>query len=193
MNKKVITILISVIIVILIILIAHKTTLGEDGLITQASNVEIEYNKKEILNVIKSAVNEKYLEAYNLAKNDSSKNIEDFYNANIGIQYLTEKGYLEYYYYNKVSEDEKEYKYIEENITEETLSRKEIFYINVKDSVEDITQYGKGNKYVDNQINKKDIFMLEKEQNSDDIYIINYYNLNGEKEEIGKLNLKEPI
>ena len=78
MRNKVITILISIAVVILIFWIGHENTLGEDGLITQASNVEIEYNKKEILTVLKSAVNEKYIEAYNLSKEDTSKKIEDF-------------------------------------------------------------------------------------------------------------------
>lgn len=193
MNKKFITVIIAIAIVIVIIWIGHKTTLGEDGFLTQASNVEIEYNKKEILNVLKTAVNEKYLEAYNLAKEESSKKIEDFYNSAVAIDYLKEKGYLEYYYYTEVSENEKIYKYIKENITNETKKREDIFYINVTDSIKDITQYGKGDKYVDNQINKNDVFILEKKQDSESIYIINYYNLEGKKEEIGELNLKEPI
>ncbi len=192
-KKKIITVLIAIGVVILIFWIGHKNTLGEDGLITQASNVEMEYNKKEILNVLKSAVNEKYLESYNLAKEDTSKKIEDFYNTNVAIQYLKEKGYIEYYYYTSVSEDGKEFKYTQENINEETKKRDDIFYMNAVDSIEDITQYGKGKKYNENDINKNDVFILEKKQNSQDIYIINYYNLEGKKEEIGELNLKEPI
>lgn len=193
MRNKVITILISIAIVILIFWIGHENTLGEDGLITQASNVEIEYNKKEILTVLKSVVNEKYLEAYNLSKEDSSKKIEDFYNTTIVIQYLKEKGYIDYYYYTGVSEDGEKYDYTEENITEETQKRNDIFYLNALDSIKDITQYGKGEKYIEKKINKTDVFILEKKQDTDDIYILNYYNLEGEKEEIGQLNLKEPI
>ena len=192
-NKKIITVLIAIGIVILIFWIGHKNTLGEDGLITQASNVEMEYNKKEILNVLKSAVNEKYLESYNLSKEDKSKKIEDFYNSVIAIQYLKEKGYIDYYYYTEVSEDGKEYKYPEENITEETLKREDIFYMNAVDSIKDITQYGKGKMYIEENINKIDVFMLEKKQDTEDVYIINYYNIDGKKEEIGELNLKEPI
>lgn len=193
MRNKVITILISIIVVILILWIGHKNTLGEDGLITQASNVEIEYNKKEILTVLKSAVNEKYLEAYNLSKEDTSKKIEDFYNTTIVIEYLKEKGYIDYYYYTEVSEDGKMFDYTEENITEETQKRNDVFYMNALDSIEDITKYGKGKKYIDEKINKIDVFMLEKKQDTEDVYIINYYNIDGKKEEIGELNLKEPI
>ena len=192
-NKKFITILVAIAIVILIIYIGHKTTLGEDGVLTQASNVEIEYNKKEILTVFKSVVNEKYLESYNLAKEGQTKKIEDFYSISEAIEYLKVKGYLEYYYYTKISEDGKTYKYTEENITEETKKREDVFYINVTDSIKDITQYGKGEKYVDNQINKNDVFILEKKQDDENLYIINYYNLDGKKEEIGEMNLKEPM
>lgn len=192
-NKKIITVLIAIGVVILIFWIGHKNTLGEDGLITQASNVEMEYNKKEILNILKSAVNEKYLEAYNLSKEDKSKKIEDFYNSDVAIQYLKEKGYIEYYYYTEISEDGKQFKYTEENINEETKKRDDIFYMNAVDSIEDITQYGKGKKYNSNQINKNDVFILEKKHNSESIFIINYYNIEGKKEEIGELNLKEPI
>ena len=193
MNKKFITVLIAIAVVILIISVGHKTTLGEDGVLTQASKVEREYNKKEILNVLKTAVNEKYLEAYNLTKEDTSKKIEDFYNVSIAIERLNEKGYIEYYYYTEVDENLVNYKYIEENVTEDTQKREDIFYINVIDSVEDINQYGRGKKYNDNEINKQDVFILEKKQDVEGIYIINYYNLSGEKEQIGELNLKEPI
>lgn len=192
MNKgKLITILISIILVIGIIYIAHRTTLGEDGFLTQASNVEIEYNKKEILNVLKSAINEKYLESYNLTKEDTTKKIDDFYNSNIAISYLIEKKYIEYYYYKDIKDDD--YQYIEENITDETKKRDDIFYINVNNAIKDINQYGKGKKLVDDDINKSDVFILEKKPDNENIYIINYYNLNNEKEEIGELNLKEPI
>ncbi|MGN1299438.1 MAG: hypothetical protein ACI4UE_05605 [Candidatus Scatovivens sp.] len=192
MNKgKLITILISIILVIGIIYIAHRTTLGEDGFLTQASNVEIEYNKKEILNVLKSAINEKYLESYNLTKEDTTKKIDDFYNSNIAINYLIEKEYIEYYYYKDIKDDV--YQYIEENITDETKKRDDIFYINVNNAIKDINQYGKGKKLVDDDINKSDVFILEKKPDNENIYIINYYNLNNEKEEIGELNLKEPI
>ena len=194
MNKgKTITVLVSILIVVLIIYIGHRSTLGKEGVLTQASNVEIEYNKKEIIGVIKSTVNEKYLAAYNSSKEDASKKIEDFYNPTIAIEYLVEKGYLEYYYYKDIKEDTKTYEYIKENITKETKKRDDIFYINVSKELKDINQFGKGEKFVDNDINKKDIFTLEKSQQTEGIYIINYYNLDGNKEEIGQINFKEPI
>ena len=46
MNKgKTITVLVSILIVVLIIYIGHRSTLGEEGVLTQASNVEIETTK----------------------------------------------------------------------------------------------------------------------------------------------------
>ena len=49
MKKRFITLVICILIILGIFYIAHKSTLGEDGIVTKASNVEIEYYKKEII------------------------------------------------------------------------------------------------------------------------------------------------
>ncbi len=193
MKKRIITILIILAVLSLIIYIAHRVTLGDEGLVTQASNVEIEYNKKEILNILKKEVNEKYLESYNSTKENADQKIEDIYNTSVALEYLKEKNYIEYYYYTNYNEEEKKYSYATENITEETAKRDDIFFINAKNAIQDVEQFGKGEKYLEDEINKNDVFLLEKKQDSEDIYLINYYNSEGKKEEIGELNLKEPI
>jgi hypothetical protein len=57
----------------------------------------------------------------------------------------------------------------------------------------DITQYGKGTQYTNNDINKKDVFLLEKKADVEGIYTLIYYNINGKAEVIGEINFKEPI
>ena len=196
MKRKIITVIICILIVLAIFYIAHKSTLGEDGIVTKASNVEIEYNKKEIINIFKSTITEKYLACYNETKTDASKKLADLYSEEVAINYLKEKGYLEYYFFSEYNEQTGKYKYDEEKQEAEddnTLKRNDIFYIKLNDENSDITLYGKGAKYTNNDINKNDVFLLEKKQDEEGKYILKYYNLKGEVEEIGKLDFKEPI
>lgn len=196
MKKKILSIIICLLIAIGIIYIAHKSTLGEDGIVTKASNVEIEYNKREIINIFKSTITEKYLSCYNETKADNSKKLVDLYSEEVAISYLKEKGYLEYYFFSEYNEQTGKYKYDEEKQESEddnTLKRNDVFYIKLNSQNSDITQYGKGAKYNNNDINKNDVFLLEKKQDEEGIYKLIYYNLNGQAEEIGILDFKEPI
>lgn len=196
MKKKIITVIICILIVLAIFYIGHKSTLGEDGIVTKASNVEIEYYKKEIINIFKSTITEKYLACYNETKTDTSKKLIDLYNEDVAINYLKEKGYLEYYFFSEYNEQTGKYKYDEEKQDAKDindLKRNDIYYIKLNEENSDITLYGKGVKYTNNDINKNDVFLLEKKQGEEGKYILKYYNLKGEAEEIGELDFKEPI
>ena len=196
MRKRYITLIICIVIVLGIFYIGHKSTLGEDGIVTKASNVEIEYYKKEIINIFKSTITEKYLACYNETKVDTSKKLVDLYNEDVAINYLKEKGYLEYYFFLEYNEHTGKYKYDEEKQDAKDindLKRSDIFYIKLNEENSDITLYGRGTKYIDGNINKNDVFLLEKKQNEEGKYVLKYYNLKGEAEEIGEINFKEPI
>ena len=196
MKRKIITVIICILIVVGIFYIGHKSTLGEDGILTKATNVEIEYYKKEIINIFKSTITEKYLACYNETKENTSKKLADLYSEEVAINYLKEKGYLEYYFFSEYNEQTEKYKYDEEKQEAEddnTLKRNDIFYIKLNEENSDITLYGKGAKYNNNDINKIDVFLLEKKQDEEGKYILKYYNLKGEAEEIGILDFKEPI
>lgn len=196
MRKRFITLIICILIVLAIFYIAHKSTLGEDGILTKASNVEIEYYKKEIINIFKSTITEKYLDCYDETKVDTSKKLVDLYNEDVAINYLKEKGYLEYYFFLEYNEQTGKYKYDKEKQDAKDindLKRNDIYYIKLNSDNSDIILYGKGEKYINNDINKNDVFLLEKKQNEEGKYILTYYNSNGEAEEIGEINFKEPI
>lgn len=196
MKKRFITLVICILIILGIFYIAHKSTLGEDGIVTKASNVEIEYYKKEIINIFKSTITEKYLACYNETKTDTSKKLVDLYSEEVGINYLKEKGYLEYYFFLEYDEQTGKYKYDEEKQDAKDINdlrRNDIYYIKLNEENSDITLYGKGSKYIDGDINKKDVFLLEKKENEEGKYILKYYNLKGEAEVIGEINFKEPI
>lgn len=193
-NTIIITLL-SLIIVTVIIISAYNAIMGREGIITKASTVEIEYDKGEVLESLTELVKQKYMAVYNEAKQTSDKKIEDLYNEELGISYLAEKTVLEYYYFSNYNDENKTYTYIaDDKKAEDTQKRNDCYWINVN-NIEKVKTFGKGNKYDGNgNQNKIDVFLLEKLVENDAIkYVVNYYNLNGEQELVGELEIVNPL
>ena len=168
--------------------------MGRDGLITKASSVEIEYDKGEVLENLTELIKEKYMAVYNEAKATTDKKIEDLYNVDVGISYLAEKNVAEYYWFSKYDEQSNNYTYIKDNEKTDGQKRNDCFWINVN-NIEQVKTFGKGAKYDDkNNQNKIDVFLLEKViENEVTKYVVNYYNLDGEKEFVGNLEIANPL
>ena len=71
--------------------------------------------------------------------------------------------------------------------------RDDLYYINTN-NIKQVSNYGKGSKLTeDNQINK-DIFILQKIVDNDVAkYVIKYYDQDGVEEELGDLELANPL
>lgn len=193
-NTIIITLL-SLIIVAVIIISAYNLIMGRDGIITKASTVEIEYDKGEVLESLTELVKQKYMAVYNEAKQTSDKKIEDLYNEEVGISYLAEKTVLEYYYFSNYNDENKTYTYIsDDKKAEDTQKRNDCYWINVN-NIEKVKTFGKGSKYNEQrELNNTDVFILEKVVENDITkYVLNYYNLNGEKEYVGDLEIANPL
>ena len=72
--------------------------------------------------------------------------------------------------------------------------RDDLYYINTN-NIKQVSNYGKGSKLTeDNQINYKDIFILQKIVDNDVAkYVIKYYDQDGVEEELGDLELANPL
>ncbi len=72
--------------------------------------------------------------------------------------------------------------------------RDDLYYINTN-NIKQVSNYGKGAKLTeDNQINYKDIFILQKNVDNDVAkYVIKYYDQDGVEEELGDLELANPL
>lgn len=85
-----------VIIIIIVIGIIINFSLGEEGVITKATQDEEEFNMSEVLDELNLSITEKYLGTY---KNEAvnGKKIEEVYSKDIAINYLKDKGIIEQY------------------------------------------------------------------------------------------------
>ena len=196
MNKeirnKILVFVISILILTGIIYGGYKLLIGRDGLMNKINSVESEFDKNEVLEKITDLVKENYIEVYNEIKENPDTSLEDAYNVDVAISKLVSQNILEYYYYS--SNEDGKYIYTLDNVDpENTLKRDDIFYIKVNSINQDSTK-GRGNKFLENDINKKDVFILEKKiENDVSIYEIKYFNDAGIEEVVGKVELENPL
>lgn len=190
-RNKIIIFIISILIIAGIAYGAYYFTISRDGLVNKISSVENEFDKTEVIEKFKELVKEKYMEVYNSTKENSDIKLDEAYNADVAISYLFEKGVIDYYYYSKYDENTKKYEYVyNEKVTEQTGKRNDLYYINVQ-NIEKVNTYGKGEKYTaDLEVNKNDVFVMEKVAEK---YIIKYFNQDGKEEEVGALELANPL
>ena len=195
MNKeirnKIIIFIISILIIAGIAYGAYYFTIGRDGLVNKISSVENEFDKTEVLEKFKELVKEKYMEVYNSTKENPDIKLDEAYNADVAISYLFEKGVIDYYYYSKYDENTKNYEYVyNENVTEQTGKRNDLYYINAQ-NIENVKTFGKGEKYTaDLQVNKNDVFVMEKNAEK---YVVKYFNQDGKEEAVGNLEIANPL
>ena len=194
-RNKIIIFIISILIIAGIAYGAYYFTIGRDGLVNKISSVENEFDKTEVLEKFKEVVKEKYMEVYNSTKENPDIKLDEAYNADVAIAYLFEKGVIDYYYYSKYDENTKNYEYVyNEKVTEQTGKRNDLYYINVE-NIENVKTFGKGEKYTaDLQVNKNDVFVMEKTvENNVEIYKIKYFNQDGKEEAVGNLEIANPL
>ena len=170
-NKNGLTLIALVIAIMVIVVLAGvtlKLTIGNDGVLTRAQEVEIEYNKNEVLEELNEVIKEKYLQAY---KESSGKNISDYYNEEKVIEFFIEKGYIE-----KLK-----------NLSNEEIDNK--YFINISALKRNITKYSLGKN--GSEGNGKDLFYIDTTDSS--AYLVNYVSPNGEVEEVGKLQIEQEL
>ena len=190
-RNKIIIFIISILIIAGIAYGAYYFTIGRDGLVNKISSVENEFDKTEVIEKIKELVKEKYMEVYNSTKENSDIKLDEAYNEDVAISYLFEKGVIDYYYYSKYEENSKKYEYVyNENVTEQTGKRADLYYINAQ-NIENVNTYGKGEKYTaDLEVNKNDVFVMEKNAEK---YVIKYFNQDGKEEDVETIEIANPL
>lgn len=166
MIKKMLALVISIAIIVAIIVYAVIFIWGKDGLVTKATVGEVEWNKHEVIEEINILLKPIYVEAHN-ASVESGRSIDEFYNPNTIIIKLIEKNVIE------------PYKNIEGTVVENK------YHIIVESLKGDISEYGKGENG-----SEKDIFVIEWGDNG---YAINYYDVEGELQNIGPLEVVQEI
>jgi len=172
MNHKgssLISLVITIIILIAIASLGVFLTLGEDGILKQVSDEEIEFNKNEVLKQLNTILTQKYIEDYH---KESGNNIEQYYNEEEIIKFLKENNYIENNY-----EPEKQ---------EKTENR---YYIHVENLKSDINQFALS-KNGNNEGNGKNLFYLQKEESK---FFVYYITLGGETEQIGELEIQKDL
>lgn len=173
--------LIFIIIVLLILIgVAFKLVLGDDGVLEKVTTEEAEYNKTEVLEEINLIIREKYLDAYKKSTSSGKKdNIEQYYNIEKVIKFL--KGYSGGESGNDYTNQDSKV------IIEDLAGNTDMYFIKISELKTDINGYGGG----ENKEGSKDFFFIKKE--SEQIYKVYYKNSNGEDEEIGELEFEPEI
>lgn len=120
-----VALVITIIVLLILAGVSIALTIGNDGILTKASTVELTYNQSEVLEEIKTLTAEKYLAAYN---ETLGKDLETKYNTEILLRDFLgqEKNVINYENYN----DQDGYRYYSINLS--SLRRK-------------ISKYGTGN------------------------------------------------
>lgn len=96
MNNKGITLIALVITIIVLLILAGVSIsimMGDNGIVTKATTVELEYSKAEIEEKFEMLVNDKLMEAYASIQN-SGTDISNFYKESILIPNFIESGYI---------------------------------------------------------------------------------------------------
>ena len=139
-NEKGLTLTALVITIIILAILAGvslKFVLGENGVIKQATTVEAEYNKSEVLEELNLIITEKYLDAYNkYTKAGKNATIEQYYNVEKVIQYL--KGY-------SGGETGNDYQTKDSKVViEDLVGSADKYFIKISELNKDISNYAKG-------------------------------------------------
>ena len=145
-----ITLLALVITLIVLIILAGISVylmIGDNGVLTKAATVELEYSKTEVEEQFEMLVNDKIMEAYSQVQNDKS-DISGHYKESILIPKFIEEGYITPDTTSSTVQD-----VLGEMVETKLYS---IYIINVSKLSDKIDLYGKGEN-----ISTGDVFTLE--------------------------------
>lgn len=196
-NKGVTLIVLVITIIVLLILVGVSITMivGRNGIVSNATTVEIKWTKGEVKEAFEVLVNERLLDAYSKVK-DSTKDISTEYNEKNIITYFTnpnEDGKIYLHPYN-ISETIPTILTVQgddaKNDDGTTFKVYQIYYIDVAALERNISE-----KYVNNNpTSLENLFALEVQtQNQEDgtkkstgTYKLYYYSDTGDKEELAE-------
>lgn len=192
-KKVIIIVSISLLIVCGIGYTAYNLVMGRDGIFTKINNVEKQYDKTETLDFLTEKVKKIYMAVYHDSA-ENKKNFDEEYNDGVAIQWLVEDHAIEYYFYSEHDETKDTYMYYTDaEVPEGAQKRDDIFWVNI-DVIPEVSKYGMGPKFNGFEINKVDVFLLEKYYDGDNSYYkLNYYDENGKMKEVGDIELKTPL
>lgn len=189
-NNKGLTLVALVITIIILLILAGvslNVTIGDNGVLTKAKTVEIEYNKAEVLEELNIVISEKYLDAYSKATKDGKMNIKDHYDADKVIYFLL--GYESDENGNIINSEENPpestQKYIEP-LTGDSMGTK--YFVKLDTLKRTINKYGKGENG-----STRDYFYLETSKDAENKVTLYYMNLDETLEEIGDLQIQQTI
>ena len=190
--------LISLVVTIIILLIMAGVSInmiiGENGVLTQATTVEEEYNKGEVLEELNVMITEKYLDAYSKASGKLSENgqlnLSQYYTGDKVIAFL--RGWPGGESGDEIGESYPTDKpVVIENLNdsiangEADAASEDCYFINLNQLNRSITKYGK-----EANGSSKDYFYI---QGRGENYKVIYRNLQGEPEIIGDLQIQQSL
>ena len=151
MNNNGVTLVALVITIIILLIIAGVAisfVIGDNGILTKATTVELEYSKAEVEEKFEKIVNDKLMESYAAIQN-GNPDISSYYKESILIPEFIEKGYIFPDTDSPIVSD------VLSEMTEPPLYS--IYTVNVSaiSDGDDIGAYGKGN------LSEGDVFTLE--------------------------------
>ena len=188
-NKGLTLISLAVTIIIMLILagVTLNVVIGENGILTKATKVEVSFNKGEILEELNVRITEKYLDAYGKATQNGQNNLKEFYDADKVIKFL--EGYSGGETGNDFSGDPDlgEDRIIIEDLNGHTQTTADSRYFIILEHLnKKMEKYGKGT----NASDSTDYFYI---QGSNGVYKVIYRNSDNEDEEIGELQIQQPL
>lgn len=173
-NKGVTLIALIITIIVLLILAGVSISIltGDNGVLTKATTVELEYSKAEIEEAFGLQVNEKLMEAYSIVQ-DTNEDISTQYKESTLIPYFSSK------YMTKDADAKVVQDVLGEMTGENALYS--VYIINPLSLSDKVDLYGKGTEKSDN-----DVFTLEVKTTEDGKstgeYELKYYDADGNSE-----------
>ena len=186
-----VALVVTIIVLLILAGVSLNLVLGDNGILTKATNVEIEYNKSEVLEQLNLIITEKYLEAYHQAINDK-KEVSEYYSATKVIEFLQtavieglepEEGQDSYVGYIEALKDD----------TGNTIANQ--YFVKMPSLQRNISRFGLGK----NDGSQSDIFIIVNNNNADgdnnDVndYVVKYISNDGTEEEIGILQMQPTL
>ncbi len=181
-------IIIVMILLIIIGIIVYIIT-GNKGIVTKATEVELEFSKTEVAENFEKKVNNKLLEAYNQVKN-TTNDISTIYNENNLIQYFDNSQTHETLPgIDCIDSDNNSVKIMNASENGEVY---EIYYIKPQVLSSEVTKYGLGKNLETGDVFTLEVIKMTKEDGtikSTGEYEIKYYDSSKNSTIIGKIVL----
>lgn len=175
-----ISLVITIIVLLILAGVSINLIIGDNGILTRATTVEVTFNKSEVIEEINILATEKYLEAYNKASAAGDVgNFQNYYNPTKVIYFLLGKDDDG----NDVTDAKK---YIEPLGGYTDTNDDTRYFIIVRSLSRSVERYGKG----DNNVDNNDYFFIRATKDDNGKILtakVIYKNLENNEEEIGDI------